>query len=49
MYRLNYTNLSKKQIEDILAKGAAPKCAAAFCSCLTGKTMKIVLDKLPVE
>ena len=49
MYRLNYTNLSKKQVEDILAKGAAPKCAAAFCSCLTGKTMKIVLDKLPVE
>lgn len=49
MYRLNYTNLSKKQVEDILAKSTAPVSASMFCTRLSGKTLKIVLDKLPVE
>ncbi|MCL2125460.1 MAG: molybdenum cofactor biosynthesis F family protein [Oscillospiraceae bacterium] len=50
MYRLNYTQLNKKQVEDVLAKATfAPKSASGFCSKLVGKTLKIVLDKLPVE
>ena len=49
MYRLSYTSLKLKQVEDIVAKGAAPSCAAGFCSRLIGKSLKIVLDKLPVE
>lgn len=49
MYRLNYNNLSKKQVEDVLAKGTAPICASAFCSCLAGRSLRITLDKIPVE
>ena len=49
MYRLNYTNLNMKQVEDILSKNSPPTSASAFCTCLVGKTIKIVLDKLPVE
>ena len=48
MYRLNYSNLNKKQVEDILAKSAAPVCASDFCSRLAGKSLKIILDKHPV-
>ena len=49
MYRLNYTNLNKKQVEDVLAKTTPPKSASEFCKRLVGKSLKIVLDKLPVE
>ena len=55
MFRINYTDLNKKQVEDILpgfassACTAAPACASKTCSRLTGKTLKLVLDKQPVE
>lgn len=49
MYRLNYTNLSKKQVEDVLAKRSPPTCASEMCGRLSGKSLRIVLDKLPVE
>lgn len=49
MFRTNYTNLTKKQVEDVLAKSTPPVGASALCSRLTGKRLKIVLDKLPVE
>ena len=49
MFRLNYANLSKKQVEDILAKAPTPSGASAFCARLAGITLKIILDKLPVE
>ena len=48
MYRINYTNLNKKQVEDILAKRTPPVCTAEACGILSGKTMKIVLDSTPV-
>ena len=48
MYRLNYSKLNKKQVEDILASGTPPKSASAFCTRLVGKTLKVVLDNLPV-
>ena len=37
MYRLNYTNLSKKQVEDIQTRRRS-KMRSGVCSCLTGKT-----------
>ena len=49
MYRTNYTNLNKKQVEDILAKRTPPVCAVETCKALSGKTMKILLDTLHVE
>ena len=49
MYRLNYTQLNKKQVEDLLAKVSAPISSSGFCTRLAGKSLKIVLDKLPVE
>ena len=49
MFRLVYDDLDKKQVESILAKSTAPTCTSEFCSCLVGKTLSIVLDKLPVE
>ena len=49
MYRLNYTNLSMKQVEEVLANTTAPVCESDFCGCLSGKSLRIVLDKLPVE
>ena len=49
MFRTNYTNLNKKQVEDVLAKRTPPVCASKICSCLAGKTLKFVFDKLPVE
>ena len=49
MYRLNYTNLNKKQVEDILEKRTAPTCASEKCTRLAGKRMTIVLDKQPAE
>ena len=48
MYRLNYSRLNLKQVESIVAQGNAPVCASKLCSRLTGKSLKIVLDKLPV-
>ena len=48
MYRLNYTNLDKKQVEDVLAKSAPPVSVSGFCGRLSGQKLKIVLDKLPV-
>ena len=49
MFRINYANLDKKQVEGALAKASPPSGAAAFCTRLAGKTLKIILDKLPVE
>ena len=49
MFRLNYTNLNKKQVEEVLQKAKAPTSTSAFCTSLVGKTLKIILDKLPVE
>ena len=49
MLRIDYTNLTLKQVEDILAKSAPPVCATKLCSRLAGKSLKILLDKLPVE
>ena len=49
MLRIDYTNLTKKQVEEVLAKSTPPACAAKLCSRLAGKTLKIILDKLPVE
>ena len=49
MYRLNYSALSLRQVEDIVAKAAAPVCTPRSCALLTGEKMKIVLDKFPVE
>ena len=49
MFRLNYTDLTKEQVEKILAKSKPPVCASGFCGRLSGKTLKIVLDKTPVE
>ena len=49
MFRINYTRLNKKQIEDVLSNITPPVCASGFCKCLTGKSLRIVLDKLPVE
>ena len=49
MYRINYTNLNKKQVESILSKGTTPTTATAFCTRLAGKSLTIKLDKLPVE
>lgn len=49
MFRINYSKLDKKQVESILAKGAAPVGLTEFCTRLVGKKLKIVLDKLPVE
>lgn len=49
MFRTNYTNLTKGQVEAALAKSAPPVCASKLCSCLAGKSVKFVFDKLPVE
>ena len=49
MFRLNYTNLTKEQVEGILAESVPPTCASGSCGCLSGKKLKIVLDKTPVE
>ena len=49
MFRLNYTNLNKKQVEAVLAKSSAPACASEFDVCLSGKTIKVVLDEFPVK
>ena len=49
MYRLEYNRLNKKQVEDALAKAAAPVSTSGFCTRLAGKSLKIVLDKAPVE
>ena len=49
MFRINYTNLNKQQVEDALSKSIAPVCASEFCTDLAGKKLKIVLDKIPVE
>jgi len=49
MFRIDYKQLNKKQVEDVLAKSAPPACASAHCGVFSGKTMKIILDKLPVE
>ena len=49
MFRIDYTDLSKAQVEAALDKRAAPLCATQFCACLSGREMKIILDKTPVE
>ena len=49
MYRLEYNMLNKKQVEDALAKASAPTSASGLCTRLVGKSLKIVLDKTPVE
>jgi hypothetical protein len=49
MYRLEYANLDLKQVEEILSKRTAPISSSGFCGRLTGKSLKIVTDKLPVE
>ncbi|MCL2167419.1 MAG: hypothetical protein FWH49_09065, partial [Clostridiales bacterium] len=49
MYRLAYTNLNKTQVEQALAGSGPPVSASAFCDRLSGKTLKLVFDKLPVE
>ena len=49
MYRLDYTQLNKAQVEEILANASAPASTSGFCTRLAGKSLKIVLDKLPVE
>ena len=49
MFRLNYSNLTKTQVEGILASSPPPICAAEFCDHLVGKSLKIILDKTPVE
>ena len=49
MFRLNYNILNKTQVEDILSKSTAPVCSSEFCTCLTGKTLNIILDELPVK
>jgi len=49
MLRIDYTNLSKAQVENILAEGIVPKCTAQCCSRLSGQSLKIILDKHPVE
>ena len=49
MFRINYTQLNKKQVEDILAKAAPPSGASKLCGKLVGKKLKIVLDKQPLE
>ena len=49
MLRIHYTNLTKKQVEDALAGSAPPVCSSERCSRLAGKSLKIILDKLPVE
>ncbi|MCL1835187.1 MAG: molybdenum cofactor biosynthesis F family protein [Oscillospiraceae bacterium] len=49
MFRLDYKQLNKKEVEDVLAKASPPAGAAALCGKFAGKSLKIVLDKLPVE
>ena len=49
MFRVDYSDLSMAQVEEVIKHRAAPVCAAEFCASLTGKRMKIVLDKTPVE
>ena len=49
MLRINYTNLTKKQVEDALTGGASPVCTSKRCSRLVGKSLKMIFDKLPIE
>lgn len=49
MFRIDYTDLDKAQVEAVLEKRRAPVCAAAPYSGLAGVSMKIVFDKTPVE
>lgn len=48
MFRVNYANLNKAQVEALIGAAPAPSCNSALCGCLAGKTLKIILDEKPV-
>jgi len=49
MYRIDYTDLKLQQVEDIIGGNRQPQAATKLCGCLVGKSLKIILDKKPVE
>ena len=49
MFRINYNNLNKKEVEDRIKTAKAPVGATSLCTRMVGKSIKIVLDKDPVE
>ena len=49
MFRLKYSNLTKTQVEGVLGNTPMPVCKTEFCDHLVGKSLKIILDKAPVE
>jgi len=49
MFRIDYTSLNKKQVEEVLKKAGPPISASGLCPRLARKTLKIVLDKQPIE
>jgi len=49
MFKVKYSQLNKKQVEEVLSKRTAPVCASKPYGKLSGKSLKIITDKLPVE
>lgn len=49
MFRINYSDLNKEQVESIIGLKPAPGSLSGLCGCLAGKELKIVTDKKPVE
>jgi hypothetical protein len=49
MHRINYTKLTKEQIDQkLIATAAGPACACEYSEVLAGKPLRIVTDNGPV-
>lgn len=49
MFRVNYVNHNKEQVEKIIGANPAPTSNSPLCGCLVGKTLKVVLDEVPFK
>ena len=49
MFRINYTNLNKSEVEKLIGDAPEPTCISQPSGCLIGKEFTIILDKTPVE
>ncbi len=49
MFRINYSELGKNQVESIIGPKPAPGSIGGLCGCLAGTKIRIVTDKKPVE